>query len=148
MTFYAGTLRGIYVVLGDVQMRNGVVLYGTIVVTETVRFNGHIEIYAQPIPDTDMYYPAIVALDSSHEEEGSIEGFHNLIVEGAIYSSDYITLRGGLVTGPLIGQNVELKGWSVIDDNGSDKYYNTIFPGEEGENLDKYIDRGSWAYDN
>ena len=69
-------------------------------------------------------------------------------MEGAIYSSNYLVLKGGTVSGPLVASDIVLRNGVVIDDEGSDKYYNT-FPGvEEEEKLDKYIDRGSWAYDN
>lgn len=148
VTFQAASLSGIYVVLGNVIMKNGSVLYGTMVLTGSIRFIGHVEIYAQQIPDTDIYYPALIALDSSQTLETEVDGFPNLIVEGAIYSSNFLILKGGTVSGPIVASDIVLMANAEIDDEGSDKYYNT-FPGvEEEETLDKYIDRGSWAYDN
>ena len=148
MTFQAASLNGIYVVLGDVTMKNGTVLNGTMVLTGSIRFIGHVEIHAQQIPDTNIYYPALVALDTSQTLESEIYGFPNLIVEGAIYCSNFVILKGGTISGPIVAKDIVLMANVEIDDEGSDKYYNT-FPGvEEEEKLDKYIDRGSWAYDN
>ncbi len=147
MTFQGVTLNGIYVVLGNVTMKN-TVLYGSMISTGSIIFIGHVEIYTQQIPYTDTYYPAIVALDSSQTLETEVDGFPNLIVEGVIYSSNYIVLKGGTVSGPIVAKDITLRNGAEINDNGSEKYYNT-FPGVQvEEQLDKLRDRGSWAYDN
>ncbi|MFQ5707760.1 MAG: hypothetical protein ACE5HO_09945 [bacterium] len=141
------TLYGIIYVNGKIRVQNGTVVYGSLVATNDVKFDGPSEIYAQQVPVSNPYYPAyfpaVISGDSVHAE---ITGTPEQVIHGAVYSAGEAEERGGLWTGPVVADEVEIKNNSTLTDLGSAIYYvhppGFIYPG----NImgDTTIKPGSW----
>ncbi len=137
---------GIHFVNGHIDAKNGTELHGTLIATTGIKFVGIVTIIAQQVPDTNIYYPAIISYDSTFTETNEISGVPNLTVMGAIYSNDFISIKGSTLSGPIIAPEIELKAGAVIDDLGNPQYYNTPpgFEPVEGHDLVKLFKIGSW----
>lgn len=147
VTFEDDTLYGIIYVNGEVKVHHGFVLYGSLIATGSVKFAGKSEIYAQQVPITSPYYPAYYpALIGSNAEPVEIIGTPTQIIYGSVYTSGLVDVRGGFLTGPIVGDNVRIRNNSTISDLGSSIYYihppGFIYPG----NImgDWIIKSGSW----
>ncbi len=144
---FSGTMPdGIHYVNGCVTMKNGTTLNGTLVVTDGVKFVGHVEIHAQRDPnDTTLYYPALVAGDTA-QTESEILGDPLLVIRGAVYSTGAIIFKGKEISGPIIAPKVVLKSGVTVSDQGDPRYYQ--FPNGFGDpaNFDwkKLVVKGSW----
>ncbi|MFA4839333.1 MAG: pilus assembly PilX N-terminal domain-containing protein [Candidatus Neomarinimicrobiota bacterium] len=135
---------GIHYVNGDVTMKNETVLNGTLIVTGSVKFVGLVTINAQLIPDTTIYYPALVSGDTAHTSE--IGGNPNLMINGAVYSNGIVDFKGQAISGPIIATKVILRSGVMVDDQGSDKYYHYPpgFTAEENFDWEKRRVKGTW----
>ncbi|HDP67510.1 MAG TPA: hypothetical protein ENN20_03290 [Candidatus Marinimicrobia bacterium] len=138
---------GIHYVVGHVDAGNGTYLDGTLIATDGIKFTGHVTVNAQMIPDTNIYYPALVATDTTIAENDEILGNPNLNVNGAIYSTGYVSFMGEMLTGPIIAPNIELKAGVVVDDLGNPQYYTTPpgFSTSEEKDFDKFFKHGTWT---
>ncbi|MFQ6618867.1 MAG: hypothetical protein ACE5QV_09295, partial [Fidelibacterota bacterium] len=143
MTFQDTTLSDILFVNGDVTFKNGVYLKGTIVSTGEIRFQGNVTIEAITVPGDSIFYPAVIAADSTNH--GSIVGTPNLIVKGAIYSPN-VKFKADTLTGPILGENITFQSNLVVHDLGSEAYYK--YPPGFGDpdqfDWDKKIKKGTW----
>jgi hypothetical protein len=137
---------GIHFINGHVWARNGTQLDGTLIATNGILFTGHVSISAQLIPDTTIYYPAIISYDSTYTEENEITGLPNLTVFGAVYSNNFIRIRGSTLSGPIIAPEIKLRAGAVIDDLGNPQYYATPpgFENPQEQDLEKLFKAGSW----
>ncbi|MDD5766765.1 MAG: pilus assembly PilX N-terminal domain-containing protein [Candidatus Marinimicrobia bacterium] len=135
---------GIHYINGNVTMKNGTVLNGTLVVTGSIKFVGSVTINAQLIPDTTIFYPALVTGDTAHTSE--VDGNPNLIINGAVYSSGVVDFKGQEISGPIIANKVILRSGVKIDDHGVDKYYHYPpgFITEDHFDWEKRRVKGSW----
>lgn len=142
-TFSATLDSGIHYIVGDVWMRSGSSLNGTIVVMGGIKFTGSVTIQAQQMPDSSLYYPAIIVRDTA---ETDISGTPLLTIKGAVFSTGYVNFKGDTLTGPIVADRVELKSNVVITDYGSDTYYQYPpgFVGPDNYDWDKFIKKGSW----
>lgn len=144
---FDGTMApGIYYVNGNVTMKNGTYLNGTLVVTGDVKFIGHVTINAQKDPeDTTLYFPALIAGDTA-KTESDILGDPLLVINGAVYSTGAVVFKGKQISGPIVASKVELKSGVTISDQGNSCYYR--FPRGFGDPADfswhKLILKGSW----
>ncbi|MFA4907179.1 MAG: pilus assembly PilX N-terminal domain-containing protein [archaeon] len=143
-TSFSVMTPGIYYVDGDVTMKNGTVLNGTLVATKSVKFIGTVTINAQLVPDTTIYYPALVSGDTVQTSD--VSGNPNLTINGAVFSSGIVNFKGKTISGPIIANKVVLKSGVIIDDQGSDKYYHYPpgFTAEENFDWEKRRVKGSW----
>ncbi|MEA3499634.1 MAG: pilus assembly PilX N-terminal domain-containing protein [Candidatus Marinimicrobia bacterium] len=144
-TFKNTTLNGINFIFGNVTIKNDVKVYGTVVATGSIKFIAQVEIYAQQMPDTTTYYPALVAADTAHAVDSEIYGAPNVTIKGAIYCNGSVGIKGGEITGPIVAKDITLSNNAVITDEGSEKYY-LYPPGFGNEDYNKYIVSGSWSY--
>ena len=135
---------GIHYVDGDVTMKNGTILNGTLVTTGSIKFVGSVTINAQLVPDTTIYYPALVSIDTAHTSE--VDGNPNLVINGAVYSDGIVDFKGQAISGPIIANKVILRSGVNVDDQGSDKYYHYPpgFIAEENFDWEKRRVKGSW----
>lgn len=144
---FSGTMSsGIHYVNGSVTMKNGTTLNGTLVVTDGVKFVGHVEINAQKDPtDTLLYYPALVAGDTA-QTAADILGDPLLIIRGAVYSTGTVIFKGKEISGPIIAPKIILKSGVTVSDQGDARFYQ--FPKGFGDlaNFDwkKLVVKGSW----
>ncbi len=135
---------GIHYVKGNVTMKNTSQLNGTMVTEGSIKFVGNVEIHAQQIPDTSLYYPAVIAMDTTQAVYTEVDGNPNLIIYGAIYCYGFISFKGEYITGPIIADHIELKSGVEVNDGGCEDYY-YFPPGFINPNTPvKKIDRGSW----
>jgi len=143
--YFMGTMpSGIHYISGNVTMKNTSRVDGTIVTEGSIKFVGTVEIHAQQIPDTTLYYPAVIAMDTTQAVYTEMDGNPNLIIYGAVYCYGYISFKGEYITGPIIADYIELKSGVVVDDGGCDDYY-CFPPGFTNPNKPvKKIERGSW----
>lgn len=108
-TFQSETLNGIHFVNGNVRVKNGTVVNGTIVATGTIRFYGGSLIVAQHVPgDSLMYYPAVISFADS--ESDVMGGSPGLFIFGLVYASGAVNLNPCHVTGCIMAPDVELQG--------------------------------------
>ena len=147
---FSDTLNsGIHYVSGHVDAKEGTYLDGTLIATKGVKFTAHVTINAQMVPDTTIYYPALIVCDTTYSEYDEISGNPNLTINGAIYSTGFVCFKGKLLSGPIIAPYIELKSGVVIDDLDNPQYYNNPpgFEILEGD-YNKYIKKGSWTSSN
>ncbi|MCK4641466.1 MAG: pilus assembly PilX N-terminal domain-containing protein [Candidatus Marinimicrobia bacterium] len=146
-SFSAPIDTGIHYIDGNVTMKNGSSLIGTLFVTGGIKFTGTVSIQAQQMPDSSLYYPAVVVGDTA---ETDILGTPLLIIKGAVFSTGYVNFKGDTLTGPIVANKVVLKSGVVITDYGSEKYYNYPpgFLGPDIYDWEKFIKKGSWASSN
>jgi Tfp pilus assembly protein PilX len=143
-SFSAPIDSGIHYIDGNVWMKSGSSLIGTLFVTGGIKFTGTVSIQAQQMPDSSLYYPAIVVGDTA---ETDILGTPLLKVKGAIFSTGYVNFKGDTLTGPIVANKVVLKAGVVITDYG-DKIYYKYPPGFLGPDIydwEKFIKKGSWT---
>jgi len=143
-SFSAPLDNGIHYIDGDVTMKNNSSLIGTLFVTGGIKFVGTVSVQAQQMPDSSLYYPAVVVGDTA---ETDILGTPLLIIKGAVFSTGYVNFKGDTLTGPIVANKVVLKSGVVITDYGNKKYYKYP-PGFLGPNIydwEKFIEKGSWA---
>jgi len=143
---FDGTMPdGIYFVDGSVTMKNGTTLNGTMIVTGGIKFIGQVTISAQQMPDTNLYYPAIIAADTA-QTESDVSGTPQLTINGMVYSSGFVLFKGKLISGPIVANKVILKSGVDIDDGGSLRYYHYPpgFPGAENFDWHKMPVAGTW----
>ena len=108
-TFQSEVLNGIHFVNGNVDVKNGTVVLGTIVATGRVRFFGGSIIIAQQVPtDPTRYYPAVISFADS--ESDVIGGSPGLFIFGLVYASGEVNLNPVNFTGLIICPDVELQG--------------------------------------
>lgn len=138
---------GIHYIKGNVWMKSGSSLIGTLVVTGGIKFTGTVSVQAQQMPESSLYYPAIVVGDTA---ETDISGTPLLKVRGAVFSTGYVNFKGDTLTGPIVANKVVLKAGVVITDYGDEKYYKYPpgFLGPDIYDWEKYIKKGSWASSN
>jgi len=138
--------EGIHFINGHIDAKNGTYLEGTLIATTGIKFVGTVTIIAQQVPDTTIYYPAIISYDSTYTEINEITGVPNLTILGAIFSNDFICIKGSLISGPIIAPEIELKSGAIIDDLGNPQYYATPPGFEYPEDLDMYklFKMGTW----
>jgi len=137
---------GIHYVDGYVTMKNGTTLNGTLVSTGGARFIGFVTIISQLMPDTNLYYPALICADTA-QADADITGTPQLVIKGLIYSSGTVIFKGQLLTGPIVAERVVLKSGVNIDDLGQSIYYQYP-PGFSSlieQDYYKRIIRGSWC---
>ncbi len=146
-SFSAPIDTGIHYIDGNVTMKNGSSLIGTLFVTGGIKFIGTVSIQAQQMPDSSLYYPAVVVGDTA---ETDILGTPLLIIKGAVFSTGYVNFKGDTLTGPIVANKVVLKAGVVITDYGSEKYYKYPpgFLGPDIYDWEKFIKKGSWASSN
>ena len=146
-SFSAPLDNGIHYIDGDVTMKNGSSLIGTLFVTGGIKFVGTVSVQAQQTPDSSLYYPAIVVGDTA---ETDILGTPLLIIKGAVFSTGYVNFKGDTLTGPIVANKVVLKAGVVITDYGNEKYYKYPpgFLGPDIYDWVKFIKKGSWASGN
>lgn len=142
-SFSAPLNSGIHYIDGNVWMKSGSSLIGTLVVTGGIKFTGTVSIQAQQMPGSSLYYPAIVVGDTA---ETDITGTPLLIIKGAVFSTGYVNFKGDTLTGPIVANKVNLKAGVVITDYGNDKYYHYPpgFIAEEYFDWEKRRVEGSW----
>lgn len=146
-SFNSVLFPGIHYVAGHVDAGNGTYLDGTLIATDGIKFTGHVTINAQMMPDTNIYYPALIATDTTIAEDDEILGNPNLNVNGAIYSTGFVSFMGEMLTGPIIAPNIELKAGVIVDDLGNPQYY-TLPPGfgsTEEKDYEKFFKYGTWT---
>lgn len=138
--------EGIHFINGHINANNGTELNGTLIATTGIKFVGIVTIIAQQVPDTNIYYPALISYDSTLVEDNEVSGVPSLTILGAIYSNGFISFAGSTLSGPIIAPEVELKSGVIIDDLGYPEYYNTPpgFEPTEGQDLVKFFKIGSW----
>ena len=143
-SFSAPIDTGIHFIDGNVTMKNGSSLFGTLFVTGSIKFLGTVSIQAQQMPDSSLYYPAIVVGDTA---ETDILGTPLLIIKGAVFSTGFVNFKGDTLTGPIVANKVVLKSGVVITDFGDEKYYKYPpgFLGPDIYDWEKYIKKGSWV---
>ncbi len=141
-------IDGIYYIEGNLRMKSGSSLIGTLVVTGGIKFTGTVSIQAQQMPDSSLYYPAIIVGDTA--ETADISGTPLLKVKGAIFSTGYVNFKGDTLTGPIVANKVILKSGVVITDYGNEVYYKYPpgFLGPDIYDWEKYIKKGSWVSSN
>ncbi|MBL7135090.1 MAG: hypothetical protein ISS81_00675 [Candidatus Marinimicrobia bacterium] len=146
-SFSAPLNSGIHYIDGNVTMKNGSILIGTLFVTGGIKFLGTVLIEAQQMPDSSLYYPAVVVGDTA---ETDILGTPLLIIKGAVFSTGYVNFKGDTLTGPIVANKVVLKSGVVITDYGNEKYYKYPpgFLGPDIYDWEKFIKKGSWANSN
>lgn len=137
---------GIHYISGHVEAKNGTYLDGTLIATDGIKFTGHVTINAQMVPDTNIYYPALIATDTTLADNDEILGTPNLIINGAIYSTGFVSFKGEMLSGPIIAPHVELKSGVIIDDLGNPQYYSNPpgFNVAEEKDYPKYFQKGTW----
>jgi len=115
-TFTNPLSAGIHFINGDVDVKTGTTLNGTIVATGTIRFFGGSTITAQPVPgDTLTYYPAIVSFGSSVSDVTG--GSSGLYIDGLVYANGEVNLNPCNVDGSIIAEDIELQGsYGVVYD--------------------------------
>lgn len=137
---------GIHYVNGHVIMKNGTTLNGTLVATEGARFIGFVTINAQLMPDTNLYYPALICADTAMAEADVI-GTPQLVIKGMVYSTGTVIFKGHLLTGPIVADRIVLMSGVEINDLGQTTYYQYppgFSPLVEQDYLKRVI-RGSWS---
>jgi len=143
-SFSAPLDSGIHYINGNVTMKNGSSLVGTLFVTGGIKFLGTVSIQAQQMPDSSLYYTAVVVGDTA---ETAVLGTPLLNIKGAIFSTGYVNFKGDTLTGPIVADKVNLKAGVVITDYGNEKYYKYPpgFFGPEIYDWEKFIKKGSWT---
>ncbi|MFH1214019.1 MAG: hypothetical protein V1681_08005 [Candidatus Neomarinimicrobiota bacterium] len=121
-TFWGTMPPGIHYIDGKVTMQNGTFLNGTLIATEGMVFHGSVAILAQQMPDSSLYFPAIIAGDTA-QTEIDITGTPQLVVLGIVYSTGSVIFKGRLLTGPIVAKHVTLKSGVDINDLGQTTYY-------------------------
>lgn len=120
-TFNSPLPAGIHFVNGNVDVKNGTSLTGTLVATGTIKFQGQVTITATQVPSTSpsypAYYPAVASLDTTAVT--AVEGGNqNLTINGLLYARGKVDLNPATITGVIISKVVELKGsYSVTYDS-------------------------------
>ncbi len=119
---------GIHFIYGDVQVKSGTTLNGTIVATGSIRFYGGSTISAQQVPADSpyypAYYPAIISYGSSLSDITG--GSQGLTINGMVYSSGQCDFNPCDVNGPIVAVDVELAGSYTVT---YDKKYTYRPPG-------------------
>ncbi|MCK4716001.1 MAG: pilus assembly PilX N-terminal domain-containing protein [Candidatus Marinimicrobia bacterium] len=146
-SFSAPLNSGIHYIDGNVWMKSGSSLIGTLVVTGSIKFTGTVSIQSQQMPDSSLYYPAIIVGDTA---ETDISGTPLLKIKGAIFSTGYVNFKGDTLSGPIVANKVVLKAGVVITDYGDKKYYKYPpgFLGPDIYDWEKFIKKGSWVSSN
>lgn len=144
-TFSGAMSNGIHFIDGGVTMKNGTTLNGTLIATEGIRFLGSVTINAQQMPDSSLYYPAIIAGDTA-KTEIDITGNPQLVVNGIIFSTGTVIFRGRHLTGPIVADKVTLKSGVDINDVGVTTYYQYPpgFSPQDEFDWPKEVLSGSW----
>lgn len=136
---------GIHFVQKNVFLKQGASLQGTLVVMGKLKVVGT-DVTLQAIPDTNgVYLPALIVADSTAD----ISTTPGIIIRGPIYSSGPFDMKGGTLTGPLVGVDISLSQKLDINDLANEKYYN--YPPGFGDvtayDWPKRILKNSWSMD-
>jgi predicted acyltransferase (DUF342 family) len=112
-------------VKGNVELRNGTTLIGSLYATGTITMSGTVTINAMQLPDESPlypgYFPALVALRGSAQEQeeeddatdmdSKTDVSNNITINGLIFSRRSVKFGSGVnVTGIIIARKVYLDG--------------------------------------
>jgi len=108
-----------YVKKGTVFLKNGTYLDGTLVIMGKLKVVGT-DVILNAIPDSNgTYLPALIVADSTSD----ISTTPGIIIRGPIFSAGPFSMKGGTLTGPLVGTEIELSSKLDINDLSNEKYY-------------------------
>ncbi|MCF7801996.1 MAG: hypothetical protein K9N34_08250 [Candidatus Marinimicrobia bacterium] len=136
---------GIHFATKNVFLKQGAYLEGTLVVMGKLKVVGT-EVTLQAVPDSNgIYLPALIVADSTAD----ISTTPGIIIRGPIYSSGPFDMKGGTLTGPLVGVDITLSQKLDINDLSNEKYYK--YPPGFGDvtayDWPKRILKNSWSMD-
>ncbi len=141
-TFSSTLTNGIhYVKSGVTELKNNTYLEGTLVVLGHLKVVGSNVVLKAGQDTSGAYLPALIVADSVTTTD-----ITNITIEGAIISYGVFDIKSGLITGPFIGNDLNVQTSLIIDDQGSDQYY-SYYPGFESQDTtasEKIIQKGSW----
>jgi len=130
-----------YIKSGVTELKNNTYLEGTLVVLGKLKVVGTNVFLKAGKDSSGAYLPALIVADSV-----TTTAITDITIEGAIISYGSFDIKSGLITGPFIGNDLNVLTSLTIDDQGSDQYY-TYYPGfgEPDTNATaKIIQKGSW----
>ncbi len=131
-----------YIRGGDTELKNNSYLEGTLVVLGVLKVVGTNVHLKAGRDSSGAFLPALIVVDSVTTTD-----ITNITVEGAIICYGHFALKNGTITGPFIGNDLEVQNSLTIDDGGSDQYY-TYYPGLssiDSSNTDLIINQGTWT---
>lgn len=136
---------GIHFATKNVFLKQGASLEGTLVVMGKLKVVGT-DVTLQAVPDSNgVYLPALIVADSTAD----ISTTPGIIIRGPIYSSGPFDMKGGTLTGPLVGTEIQLSQKLDINDLSNEKYYG--YPAGFGDvtayDWPKRILKNSWNID-
>lgn len=108
-----------YVKKGTVFLKNGAYLDGTLVVMGKLKVVGTDVTLNATQDSSGTYLPALIVADSTAD----ISTTPGIIIRGPIYSAGPFSMKGGTLTGPLVGTEIELSSKLDINDLSNEKYY-------------------------
>ena len=120
VTFDSVMTPGIHFVeKGNVFLKNGSYLNGTLVIMGKLKVVGT-EVTLNATTDTSgVYLPALIVADSTADMTTT----PGIIIRGPIYSTGPFDIKGGTLTGPLVGTSIVLSQKLDINDQANEKYY-------------------------
>ncbi len=108
-----------YVQGGTVFLKNGAYLEGSLVVMGRLKVVGN-DVTIMAITDSNgVYIPALIVADSTAD----IASNPGIVIKGAIFSIGPFDIKGGDLTGPLVGSSIVFSNNLVINDQADEKYY-------------------------
>lgn len=130
-----------YVRSGVTELKNNAYLEGTLILMGKLKVVGtNVKITAGK--DTaGNYLPAMIVADSV-----STTDITDIIIEGAIISYGYFELKSGYITGPFIGNDLDVQNSLVIDNAAGEAYY-TYYDGFaefDSSETALIIQKGTW----
>jgi len=130
-----------YVKSGVTELKNNTYLEGTLLVLGKLKVVGTNVILKAGQDSSGAYLPALIVADSV-----TTTAITDITIEGAIISYGSFDIKSGTITGPFIGNDLNVQTSLIIDDQGSDQYY-TYYPGfgtPDTSGTAKIIQKGSW----
>lgn len=131
-----------YVQGGTVFLKNGAYLEGSLVVMGKLKVVGT-NVSLNAVTDSNgVYIPALIVVDSSAD----ISSNPGIEIKGAIFSTGPFDIKGGNLTGPLVGSSIVFTKNLIINDEANEKYY--CWPPGFGDrnsyNWPKQIKKRTW----
>jgi len=142
-TFDDTLVSGIhYVEGGTVFLKNGAYLEGSLVVMGKLKITGSNVSLNAIVDANNNYIPALIVVDSSAD----ISSNPGIEINGAIFSTGPFDIKGGNLTGPLVGSSIVFSKNLVINDEANEKYYcwPLGFGDRESYNWPKQIKKRTW----
>jgi len=108
-----------YVSGGTVFLKNGAYLEGTLVIMGKLKVVGTTVCLISGKDSRGVHLPALIVADSSAD----ISSNPGITIKGAVFSSGIFDIKGGNLTGPLVGSSIIFNNNLVINDEADEKYY-------------------------